>query len=118
MRIALVWCATAVLLGLLLSCGSRDDRDEVRSRNGEPDEIQTMGIDFRWRELWFYNDSGIVFEFRQNAGCGSTKEVYLSATYSFIPDTSGGAAAVRQPQPDQSPEPLPRSPSNNRVMAP
>lgn len=87
--------AVLLLLGYVVSCSGRDDRDEVRARNGEPDEIQTLGKDQFWRETWFYfgDPTGIAFEFRKNSGCGTLEDVFLFSTYPVIggPSDSTGA---------------------------
>ncbi|MDZ7344122.1 MAG: hypothetical protein ONA90_06370 [candidate division KSB1 bacterium] len=85
-------CAAALLGLVVFSCGSRDDRSEIRGRYGDPNTIQRTGVDPFWSETWFYNSLGLAFEFRRNAACGSFEDVYLFATYDFIPppsDTTG-----------------------------
>ena len=89
MRPVMISLATFTLILIFFSCGSYDDRNQIRSRNGEPDEVQTLGRDPFWRELWFYDSAGIGYEFRRTAGCGSSRDVYLYTTFAFIPDTSG-----------------------------
>jgi hypothetical protein len=91
-----IWiaCAAALLSLFIFSCGSRDDRDEIRARYGDPNAIQRTGVDPLWSETWFYNSLGTAFEFRRNAACGSFEDVYLNATYGFIPptpDTTGAS---------------------------
>jgi hypothetical protein len=75
-----------MLVSYIVSCSGRDDRDEIRARNGDPDEIRTLGRDQFWRETWFYfaviNDSvGVAYEFRRSAGCGVVEDVYLFNRY-------------------------------------
>lgn len=89
MRIRLTWVSAAVLLILLISCSNRDDRNDIRSRYGEPDAKQSLGKDIFWRELWFYNSAGVGYEFRRNAGCGSYHDTYLYGSFYFTPDSSG-----------------------------
>lgn len=81
--------AFATMLLLALACGSRDDRDQIRDRNGEPDAKDAQGKDIYWREFWIYNSAGVGYEFRRNAGCGSYHDVYLYNQFFFVPDTSG-----------------------------
>lgn len=69
-----------------MSCSGRDDRDDLRTRNGDPDDIVTLGQEQFWRETWFYfaviNDSvGVAYEFRKSSGCGVIEDVYLFDQY-------------------------------------
>jgi hypothetical protein len=93
LRIAALLC----LLLFLLSCGKRDDRNDVRGQRGEPDEIQTIGSDPFWRELWFYNDAGIGYDFRRTSGCGSLQDVYLYATFVFPPVVDSTSTVIPRP---------------------
>jgi hypothetical protein len=85
----------AILLGIIvLSCGSRDERNDIRAQFGEPDAIRRTGVDPFWSETWFYNPSdttgpGLAFEFRRTSGCGSNRDVYLYASYPFIRSVPG-----------------------------
>ena len=85
--------ALACLLLVLLSCGTRDDRNDIRAQRGDPNEIQTLGSDPFWRELWFYNQAGTGYEFRRTAACGSSREVYLYQIFSFVPIADSTATA-------------------------
>lgn len=91
--------AWMVLLGLslMLSCGNRDDRDDIRSQFGEPDEVQVLGRDIAYREVWFYYTLGQGFEFRRTAGCGSYQDTYLYAPFAFAPVPDTSAAAIQLP---------------------
>ena len=81
--------AGLLLVGYAISCSGRDDRDEIRARNGDPDEIITLGKDDFWRETWLYFDvitingesAGIAYELRRNSGCGVVQDVFLFAQY-------------------------------------
>lgn len=89
-RAAAVLC----LLSLLLSCGKRDDRNDIRAQRGEPDEIQTLGSDPFWRELWYYNSAGVGYEFRRTGACGSSREVYLYQIFTFAPIDDSTSTAL------------------------
>jgi hypothetical protein len=93
------WAVLAsLLLGVaLLSCSSRDDRNDIRAQYGDPDGIRRTGVDPFWSETWLYNRRGIAFEFRRTAGCGSAREVYLYGSYLIPIDTTG----VLPPQPNE-----------------
>lgn len=88
-----------VLLGfsLMLSCGKRDDRDDIRAQYGEPDEVQVRGRDIAYSEVWFYYSFGQGFEFRRTAGCGSYQDTYLYAPFYFTPVSDTGAVALQTP---------------------
>jgi len=75
-----------LLVGLFLisfACGSTsDDRQDIKSRYGPPDQIETRGEDPFWREIWFYYDMQLAFEFHRSAPqCGGKRRVYLYRTY-------------------------------------
>jgi len=91
--------AVMFLFFFLLSCGKRDDRDEIRAQNGEPDEIQTIGKDPFWRELWYYNDQGFGYEFRRTSGCGTIQDTYVYYTFNFTPIPDSTSAPVSRPSP-------------------
>ena len=80
----------------LLSCGTRDDRNDIRGQYGEPDSIRRTTVDPFWTETWVYAQQSVAFEFRRTAGCGSKRDVYLYATYPIVgkatKDLSPGAA--------------------------
>ncbi len=86
-----VWAVLAsVLLAMaLLSCGTRDDRNDIRAQYGDPDGIRRTGVDPFWSETWLYNRRGLAFEFRRTAGCGSARDVYLYVSYLIPVDTTG-----------------------------
>jgi hypothetical protein len=89
--------AGTYILLFLLSCGKRDDRNDVRAQNGEPDEIQTVGSDPFWRETWYYDAIGVGYEFRRTSGCGSIQDIYLNYTFTYPPvDDSTSTAVSRQ----------------------
>lgn len=90
--------AALLISSYTFSCGGRDDRDEVRANNGEPDEILTLGKDEFWRETWFYYNAitiggepaGLAYEFRKSSGCGVIEDVYLYTQYPVAnPDSVG-----------------------------
>lgn len=92
------FAAALLLTSYLFSCGGRDDRDELRANNGDPDEILTLGRDEFWRETWFYYSSitingepaGLAYEFRKSSGCGVIEDVYLYSQYPVAnPDSAG-----------------------------
>ncbi|NUO79242.1 hypothetical protein HUU05_04125 [candidate division KSB1 bacterium] len=118
MRNLLAYVGTAALIMLMFSCSNRDDRNDVRSRYGEPDEKQALGKDIYWRELWYYNSSGLGYEFRRNAGCGSYHDTYLYATFYFPPDTSGVQPANRKRVPDPNIQQELSTEPRDRVLAP
>lgn len=76
--------AVAILGFFLLSCGTRDDRNDIRGQYGEPDSIRRTTVDPFWTETWLYNEKRLVFEFRRTSGCGSARDVYLYATYPLL----------------------------------
>jgi len=91
-----------ILLGIfLLSCGTRDDRNDIRGQYGEPDSIRRTTVDPFWTETWIYNQQSVAFEFRRTAGCGSKRDVYLYATYPIF-----GNAAKNFPQENAPPDSL------------
>lgn len=89
MRNPLAYWSAAVLILVLFACSNRDDRNEIRSRYGEPDLKQAQGKEIYSRELWYYNTEGVGYEFRRTAGCGSHYDTYLYASFYFQPDSSG-----------------------------
>ncbi|RMD95034.1 MAG: hypothetical protein D6814_13825 [Calditrichaeota bacterium] len=89
--------ALAVLSIFMITCGSRDDRDRIRSDFGEPDRIVTQGIDPFWRETWFYDSTGVGFEFRRTSGCGSLRDVFLFQQFSFNPAPKDSTKSLQMP---------------------
>jgi len=90
------------LVGIfLLSCGTRDDRNDIRGQYGEPDSIRRTTVDPFWTETWVYNQTRVAFEFRRTAGCGSKRDVYLYATYPIA-----GNAAENLPKESVKPDSL------------
>jgi hypothetical protein len=85
-----------VLAAVTVSCGgSRDDRDEVRASNGEPDDIQYTEGPFSDIEEWFYFDfegTGKTryyrFERSRNS-CGGKDNYVLTLSGDMIPQSSG-----------------------------
>ena len=53
---------------ILITCGSRDDRDYYRDNMGEPDSSWTQGKEFGWKELWYYHNSRELYEFKKTQG--------------------------------------------------
>lgn len=92
MRYLSTLLAFAVLGIFVLSCGTRDDRNDIRGQYGEPDSIRRTTVDPFWTETWVYSQQQVAYEFRRTAGCGSKRDVYLYATYPFI-----GNAATQPP---------------------
>jgi len=93
---------TIWLLGsALLSCGTRDDRNDIRGQYGEPNSIRRTTVDPFWTETWIYNENGLAFEFRRTAGCGSQRDVYLYSTYPVV-----GNAAENLPPTSARPDSL------------
>jgi hypothetical protein len=96
MRYFSVILASLLLGMLLLSCGTRDDRGDIRGQYGEPDTIRRTTVDPFWSETWIYNQQGVAFEFHRTSGCGSQRDVYLYATYPVsgktTEDSSQGSA--------------------------
>jgi len=102
--------AALCILFFMLSCGKRDDRSDVRAQRGEPDEIQTGGSDPFWRELWFYDQAGVGYEFRRTAACGSAQDVYLNLIFPYTPPGDSTRTARRElaepslPRPQSTPQ--------------
>lgn len=94
MRYFFALCALMILGIFLLSCGTRDDRNDIRGQYGEPDSIRRTTIDPFWTETWIYNEQRAAYEFRRTAGCGSKRDVYLYATYPI----AGNAASKPSPK--------------------
>jgi hypothetical protein len=86
MKYVLAVLAVIIPSLLLLSCGNRDDRDQIRAQYGEPDFVRQTTVDPYWSETWFYNSIRTAFEFRRTSGCGSNRDVYLNYRYSFAPN--------------------------------
>lgn len=117
MRKILAYAFATVLL-IMLACSNRDDRNQIRDRNGEPDAKDAQGKDIFWREYWFYSSAGVGYEFRRNAGCGSYHDVYLYNQFYFQPDTSGAALSRKPHEIDPNlPNKLSTEP-RDRVIAP
>jgi hypothetical protein len=98
-KTVLYFLAAFLLVSYTVSCGGRDDRDEIRANNGDPDEITTLGRDQFWRETWFYfgaiNDSvGVAYEFRRSSGCGVVEDVYLFNRY-FVQSTPSDSTSAK-----------------------
>jgi hypothetical protein len=96
-RIALV---LTVLAAVAVGCGgSRDDREEVRAANGEPDDIEYTEGPFSDIEDWYYyNFQGTgktrwyQFERSRNA-CGSKDNYLLTWDGEITPEGSGVGGA-------------------------
>jgi hypothetical protein len=79
-----------LLLGAVaVSCGgSKDDRDEIRARKGEPDDIEFTEGPYYDIEVWSYYDDPepgrtTHYEFHKSkntCGGGSTWSLYISGT--------------------------------------
>ncbi len=105
----LVFIALILWSSVLITCGTTDDRDEYRKSFGEPDSAWVQGSDMFWRESWYYQESGYVYEFRRTQGCGADRNVYLYQRYfvGFIPiDTT-------QSRPDQ---PIEENTGSSRIF--
>lgn len=97
----LLLLASFMLASYAVSCSSRDDRDDIRARNGDPDDTLTLGKDQFWRETWFYYDvilidglsAGVAYEFRKSSGCGVIEDVYLFTQYPVNNPSSDSTAS-------------------------
>ncbi|MFC1544272.1 hypothetical protein ACFL4Y_03355 [Gemmatimonadota bacterium] len=79
-----------LLLGIVaVSCGgSKDDRDEIRSRKGEPDDVAFTEGPYYDIEVWSYYDDPepgrtTYYEFhksKNSCGGGSSWSLYISGT--------------------------------------
>ena len=87
MKYVLIILAVLLTISLLISCGTRDDRNDIRAQYGEPSALRRTGVDPFWSETWFYGRQGLAFEFRRTSGCGSKRDVYLYATYPVLGST-------------------------------
>jgi hypothetical protein len=106
--------SAALLLGVLaLSCGTRDDRNDIRAQYGDPDVIRRTPVDPFWSETWIYNQQGVVFEFRRTSGCGSARDVYLYVTYPIL-----GKATENLPKAEAGPDSVQNSVRPFMPMAP
>lgn len=72
-----------LLAAVAIGCGgSKDDRDEVRARYGEPDDTILNEGPVTDTEVWYYSDfdsSGVAwcFQFQRNRNsCGSSDNFY------------------------------------------
>lgn len=99
MRYLLIVLAMVFAVSLLLSCGRRDDRNDIRAQYGEPNAIRRTGVDPFWSETWFYSRAGIAFEFRRTSGCGTPRDVYLYVSYPIAVDTTGASQPKANAQP-------------------
>jgi hypothetical protein len=101
----------AVFAAVSVGCGgSRDDREEVRAANGEPDDIQYTEGPFSDVEEWFYFDyegTGKTryywFERSRNS-CGGKDNYVLTVSGDWTPQGSaikeggaGGAGTASPP---------------------
>jgi hypothetical protein len=93
MKYVLIILAVLLALGSLLSCGTRDDRNDIRAQYGDPSAIRRTGVDPFWSETWFYGRQGLAFEFRRTSGCGSARDVYLYVSYPIPIDTTAAGLA-------------------------
>ncbi len=118
MRNVPAYFTAAILIIIILACSNRDDRNDIRERYGEPDEKQSLGKEIFWRELWFYNSSGVGYEFRRNAGCGSYHDTYLYGSFFFQPDTSGAASLQKKFKIDPNIQPQLSTEPRDRIIAP
>jgi hypothetical protein len=93
MKYVLTISAIVLAWGSLISCGTRDDRNDIRAQYGEPSALRRTGVDPFWSETWFYGRYGVAFEFRRTSGCGSARDVYLYVSYPIPIDTTGAGLA-------------------------
>ena len=93
---------------LLFGCGgSVDDREQIRTAYGEPDEMLQGGGGPYWFEVWYYDEEGFGYQFRRSAPkCGGGTDYYLSGTFRYdpvtrrtgeieIPEAASGGASKR-----------------------
>jgi hypothetical protein len=88
MKYVLIIGAALLTISLLISCGTRDDRNDIRAQYGDPNTIRRTGVDPFWSETWFYSRQGVAFEFHRTSGCGSARDVYLYVSYPISIDTT------------------------------
>jgi hypothetical protein len=50
MKYVLTISAIVLAWGSLISCGTRDDRNDIRAQYGEPQAIRRTGVDPFWSE--------------------------------------------------------------------
>lgn len=83
---------------VLVTCGTTDERDDYRKNFGEPDSSWVQGADMFWRDSWYYQETGYIYEFRRTQGCGADRNVYLYQRYfvGYIPLDSTQGAPVRE----------------------
>jgi hypothetical protein len=103
-----------LLTVVAIGCGgSRDDRDEIRSDLGEPDDIEfTEGL-YSDIEIWSYfdfNGTGMTrwyrFEKSRNS-CGGDDNWSLILSGDTAPREQEGEAGSGQPSPDEGmPKPI------------
>ena len=100
-----------LLVGVVLGCGDPiDERERVRQRRGEPDDITQGGAGPYWYELWYYQDDSTYYEFHRGAPkCGGGHDYYLYRTYYGIPPGKGIPAhgdTIEFPPPPEQGRPL------------
>lgn len=93
MKYVFIILAALLAFSLLISCGTRDDRDDIRAQYGDPNFVRRTGADPFWSETWFYSRQGVAFEFRRSSGCGSARDVYLNFSYQIPIDTTAAGLA-------------------------
>lgn len=98
-KFVLVALASLLMASMLVTCGSRDDRDDVRAELGEPDIREQLGRDQFWREIWVYcGDPGLGIEFRRSAGCGPVQDIFIFRQFPAVCDTATDSTAVFTPK--------------------
>lgn len=97
-KFILVALASLLMASLLVTCSSRDDRDEVRAELGEPDIREQLGRDQFWREIWIYCSINRGIEFRRSASCGPVQDVFIFRQFPVICDSTTDSSAVFTPK--------------------
>ena len=114
-----------LLLGAVaVSCGgSKDDRDEIRSRKGDPDDVAFTEGPYYDIEIWSYYDDPepgrtTYYEFhksKNSCGGGSTWSLYSSGTagaalQSDLEQMNSNEVAVSETSPGTAEIPPPDTP--------
>ena len=110
-RIAALFLLLAVVA---VGCGgARDDRDEIRAANGEPDHVQYSEGPFSDYEVWtYYNYKGtgkdMEYHFQRNRNaCGASKNWLLVMEREVSPEQGVSLSSPGQvPGNSRSPNPI------------